>query len=248
MTSKNKHLARTDRANDAMRDARFSFELGHHADGYCVARSGRTTVLCTARLGNRLPPHMRGTGSGWLTAEYAMLPNATNSRISRTKSIEGGRSKEISRLIGRALRSVCRLDFLGERQVLIDCDVLHADGGTRVTAINGSFIALYRALSKLHLAESVLRTSVSAVSCILLGSQTRLDPDYTEDSNADADANFVFSGNGGLIEAQLTAEDSPIAPELLTEMTALCQNRCQDIARLQAEALGLPRNHFTARV
>ena len=236
--------SRKRRANNDMRPMRFSFELGAHADGACVARFGETTVLCTARIEKRVPGFIRGTGSGWLAAEYAMLPNATNSRIGRMKSIDGGRSKEISRLIGRSLRAVCSLDALGERQVLIDCDVLHADGGTRTTAINGSFVALYRALQTINRAELVLPDSVAAISCVLLGKQLRVDPDYPEDSAADADANFVFSGAGGLIEAQATAESRPIAPDCLNEMLQLASTACMDISRQQALVLGLDEEYF----
>ncbi len=232
------------RAHNEIRPVRFSFELGKHADGACVARFGETTVLCTARIEKRVPRHIRGTGSGWLTAEYAMLPNATNSRIGRMKSIDGGRSKEISRLIGRALRAICSLGALGERQVLIDCDVLHADGGTRTTAINGSFIALYRALQTIDRAEAALPDSVAAISCALLGKQFRLDPDYSEDSTADADTNFVFSGRGGLIEAQATAESHPIAPDCLTDMMHLAGNACAEITKQQALVLGFDAEHF----
>lgn len=173
-----------------------------------------------------------------------MLPNATNHRIPRMKSLEGGRTKEISRLIGRSLRAACHLELLGERQIIIDCDVLHADGGTRTTAINGSFIALYRALKTLDRHETVLHSSVSAISCALVGKEIRVDPDYIEDSEADADANFVFSGDGGLIEAQLTSESTPVSLELLQEMTFLAQKNCVDISRLQANALGLDEQHF----
>lgn len=230
---------RTRRNNHEIRPMGFTFELGKHADGSCVARFGATTVLCTARIEKRVPPHVRGTGAGWLTAEYAMLPNATGSRIGRMKSLEGGRAKEISRLIGRSLRAVCNLGNLGERQILIDCDVLHADGGTRTTAINGSFIALHRALQTIDRAQSVLEDSVAAISCVLMGKQLRIDPDYLEDSAADADANFVFSGSGGLIEAQATAESRPIDPESLSEMLQLAGAACTEINRQQRQVLGL---------
>ena len=233
---------RTHRNNSDIRPVCFSFELGHHANGSCVARFGETTVLCTARIENRVPPHVRGTGVGWLTAEYAMLPNATHERIGRMKSLDNGRSKEISRLIGRTLRSVCALGMLGSRQILIDCDVLHADGGTRTTAINGSFIALYRALASINRAETVLHSSVAAISCALMCKQLRLDPDYSEDSTADA--NFVFSSTGGLVEVQVTAEVAPIKPQLLSDMMQLAAKSCGKITALQTKALGLDADHF----
>ena len=235
------------RMNHEIRPMQFGFELGKHADGACVARFGETVVLCTARIERRVPPHVRGTGAGWLSAEYAMLPNATGNRIGRMKSLEGGRAKEISRLIGRSLRAVCHLDNLGERQILIDCDVLHADGGTRTTAINGSFIALYRALQTIDRAESVLHDSLAAISCVLIDGKLRVDPDYREDFAADADANFVFSGSGGLIEAQATAESRPIAANHLSEMLQLAGAACRKINQEQARVLGLDEEGFLDR-
>ena len=227
------------RAPHQLRPLNFDFHLGHHADGYCVARMGKTTVLCTARIENRVPLHLRGTSRGWISAEYAMLPNATHNRIGRTKSLEGGRSKEISRLIGRSLRAICQLSALGERQILIDCDVLHADGGTRTCAINGSYIALYRALKRINRADVVLHSPIAALSCVLIDGVVQVDPDYEQDSSAEADANFVLSSEGRLIECQVTAETVPMAPDIMQKMLALATAQAPTILAAQRQTLGL---------
>ena len=179
------------------------------------SRFGDTHVLCVATVEERVPPFLRNTGKGWVTAEYGMLPRSTNTRMAReaARGKQSGRTQEIQRLIGRSLRAVTRLDALGERQVILDCDVLQADGGTRTASITGAYVALHQALAKLvatgALPKLPLREPVAAVSCGIVGGTAVLDLDYVEDSGAQADANFVLSASGGIVEVQVTAEEDP---------------------------------------
>jgi ribonuclease PH len=217
------------RAADELRPVSLEAGVSRHAEGSCLVRMGHTHVLCTASLEERVPPFLRNTGKGWVTAEYGMLPRATATRMARevTRGHASGRTQEIQRLIGRALRAVTDTELLGERQVVVDCDVLQADGGTRTAAITGGYVALHQALAKLvaqgELARLPLREPLAAVSCGIVGGVALLDLDYPEDSAAEADANFVLSASGGVVEVQLTAEDRPLDPAQIEAMWALAR-------------------------
>jgi ribonuclease PH len=224
-----------------------SFDMGYakHAEGSCLAKFGDTHVLCTASLEERVPPFLRNKGTGWITAEYGMLPRSTHTRTDReaARGKQSGRTQEIQRLIGRSLRSIVDLKALGERQITIDCDVLQADGGTRTTAISGAYVALYRALQKLvdagKLSTFPLNHQVAAVSCGIVEGVPVLDLDYKEDSSAQADANFVLTDTGGIIEIQTTAEEKPFEEDALFEMMRLARLGIGEILALQRTALGL---------
>ena len=215
-----------------------------YAEGSCLARFGGTHVLCAASVENSVPPWMRGSGRGWVTAEYGMLPRATHTRGQReaARGKQSGRTQEIQRLIGRSLRACVDLQALGERQVILDCDVIQADGGTRTAAITGAWVALKRACNFL-IEEGVMKTDpvfdqVAAISCGVVDDQTRLDLEYEEDSRAQADGNFVLSASGGIIEAQVTAEDRAISDEDFQELMRLAKTGCTDLFALQKAALG----------
>jgi ribonuclease PH len=202
-------------------------------------------VLCTASVEERVPPFLRNKGTGWITAEYGMLPRSTHSRVDReaARGKQSGRTQEIQRLIGRALRSVVNLKALGERQITIDCDVLQADGGTRTAAISGAYVALYRALQTLVEGGKIetlpLSHQVAAVSCGIVNGVSILDLDYSEDSTAQADANFVLTDAGAIIEVQTTAEESPFEEKALLEMMALARHGIEEITSLQRKVLGI---------
>ena len=222
-----------------------SIETGFtkHAEGSCLIKMGDTHVLCTATLEERVPPFIKGSGLGWVTAEYGMLPRATNTRMRREAASgkQGGRTVEIQRLIGRALRAGVDRVALGERQITVDCDVLQADGGTRTASITGGFVALalaFRHMQKLEVIEALpLIDHVAAVSCGLYNGQAVLDLDYDEDSTAQADANFVLTGAGGIVEAQGTAEGDPFSQEQFLELMALARSGIDQLAELQKAAL-----------
>jgi len=210
-----------------------------------MARFGDTHVLCTASVEGRVPPWLRNTGKGWVTAEYGMLPRATNERMNReaSRGKQSGRTQEIQRLIGRSLRAVTDLEALGEQSIKIDCDVIQADGGTRTAAITGGYVALHMAFAGLvankKLTAIPLIAQVAAISCGIVGGEAVLDLDYVEDSGADVDANFVMSGDGALIEVQATAEADPFQRAQLNEMLDLASDGIADLAGLQRVALGL---------
>ena len=233
------------RAADELRAIVLEPDFVRHADGSCMARFGDTHVLCTATIENRLPPWLRGRGGGWLTAEYGMLPGATHRRTAREASRGrlSGRTQEIQRLIGRSLRAVTDLDALGERQIMIDCDVIQADGGTRTASITGAFVALHRALAALRgrsaAARLPLRGHVAAVSCGVVDGVPVLDLDYAEDSSAHADANFVMTDGGALVEVQATAENAVFDRAELDRMLDLAASGIAELAALQKKALGL---------
>ena len=220
---------------------RVSFERGFsmHAEGSCLIKFGNTHVLCTASLEDRLPPWLKGQGRGWVTAEYGMLPRATNSRTRRevTSGHPSGRTQEIQRLIGRSMRAVVDLPKLGERQISIDCDVIQADGGTRTAAITGSWIALHDCLKWMEarsmVKEGVLKDQVAAVSAGIYAGTPVLDLDYPEDSEADADANFVMTGRGGIVEIQGTAEKEPFSQERFDELMGLARKGIKELLSLQ---------------
>ena len=231
------------RALDQLRAVSLELDATRHAEGSCIVRFGDTHVLCTATIEERVPPFLRNTGKGWVTAEYGMLPRSTNTRTAReaARGKQSGRTHEIQRLIGRSLRAVTRLDALGERQVLIDCDVLQADGGTRTASITGAYVALHRALAKLVASGALpalpLREPVAAVSCGIVGGEAVLDLDYAEDSTAQADGNFVLSASGGIVEVQITAEDQPVTSEQFETMRRLAAGGIASLVELQRQAL-----------
>jgi ribonuclease PH len=219
--------------------------ISKYAEGSCLVRFGDTHVLCTASVAERLPPWLRDSGRGWVTAEYGMLPRATAARTDReaARGRQTGRTQEIQRLIGRSLRAVTRLDGLGEMQVRIDCDVLQADGGTRTASITGAFVALHLACQRLVklglLAALPLSDHVAAVSCGICAGVPVLDLDYQEDSGAEADANFVLTGSGAIVEVQGTAEQKPFSEQNLLELLALARHGVTQLIGLQRQALGL---------
>jgi ribonuclease PH len=233
------------RASDALRNVTLERGFAKHAEGSCLVRFGDTHVLCTASLDERVPPFLRNSGRGWVTAEYGMLPRSTHTRTDReaARGKQSGRTQEIQRLIGRSLRAVTSLPKLGERQIIVDCDVLQADGGTRTAAITGSYVALYEAMAKLVangvLKEIPLVSAVAAVSCGIYRGTPVLDLDYAEDSAADTDANFVLTATGGIVEIQATAEATPFSEARFAELLALARHGITELHRLQRRALGL---------
>ena len=233
------------RAADALRSVVLEPDFAKYAEGSCLARFGDTHVLCTATVEEKVPPFLRNTGTGWVTAEYGMLPRSTHTRTDReaARGKQSGRTQEIQRLIGRSLRTVTDLAALGERQVRIDCDVIQADGGTRTAAITGSFVALHRALSGLvkagKLAKLPLSDHVAAISCGIYQGTPVLDLDYAEDSTAEADANFVLTGAGKIIEVQGTAERAPFSDDELLSLLKLARKGIDELIARQKKALGL---------
>src|ERR1700758_4914841 len=233
------------RAPDAMRPVILEPGAAKYAEGSCLAKFGDTHVLCTASVEERVPPFLRNTGKGWVTAEYGMLPRSTATRTDReaARGRQSGRTQEIQRLIGRRLRAVTDLSQLGERQIKIDCDVLQADGGTRTAAVTGSYVALHIAFQRLLAAGSLavlpLRDSVAAISCGIVADRPVLDLDYAEDSKAMTDANFVLTGTGGIVEIQATAEGAPFDDALFAEMLRLARAGIGELTRRQRAALGV---------
>jgi ribonuclease PH len=233
------------RALDQLRNVILESGFAKHAEGSCFAKFGDTHVLCTASVEKRVPPWMRDSGKGWITAEYGMLPRATNTRTDReaARGKQSGRTQEIQRLIGRSLRAVTDLKAMGEIQIRIDCDVIQADGGTRTAAITGAYVALHRAFEtcqKLGLVETIPFTdSVAAISCGIYNGQPVLDLDYAEDSNAGADANFVLTGSNGIVEIQGTAEDKPFSHDTFLELMTLAQKGVNELTAIQKSALGI---------
>jgi len=231
------------RANDVMRNVSLETGFSKHAEGSCLARFGDTHVLCTASVEDRVPPWLRNTGKGWVTAEYGMLPRSTNTRTDReaARGKQSGRTQEIQRLIGRSLRAVTNLTTMGELQVRIDCDVLQADGGTRTAAITGGYVALALAFNKVQksglITASPLIGEVAAISCGIVDGVPVLDLDYAEDSSAEADANFVLSAGGGIVEVQATAEADPFNESLFHEMLALAGKGVRELIDLQKKAI-----------
>ena len=232
------------RAPDQMRTLSFEPAFTKHAEGACLVSFGDTRVLVTASVEERLPPFLRGKGQGWVTAEYGMLPRATHTRGNReaAKGKQSGRTQEIQRLIGRSLRAVVDLKKLGERQITVDCDVIPADGGTRTAAISGAWVALRIAVDKLIAAgaitEDPIKSQVAAVSCGIYEGTPVLDLDYIEDSNAHSDGNFVLTGDGAIVEAQLTAEGATFDEEGLLRLLRLAKIGCTNIFREQLQASG----------
>lgn len=233
------------RQPDQIRHVILETGVNKHAEGSCLAKFGDTHVLCTASVEERVPSWLRDAGHGWVTAEYGMLPRSTGERTSReaTRGKQGGRTMEIQRLIGRSLRAVTNLEELGEIQVRIDCDVLQADGGTRTASVTGGFVALYQACQSLEklglLSKMPFNGLVAAVSCGLYQDTAVLDLDYDEDSNAQADANFVLTDTMQIVEIQGTAEDQPFSEDQMAEMMALAKKGIADLVVCQKTALGI---------
>jgi ribonuclease PH len=230
------------RRADELRPVTIETGFTRHAEGSVLIRAGDTHVLCTASIDEKAPPFLRNTGLGWVTAEYGMLPRATNTRTRReAKNGQTGRTQEIQRLIGRALRAGTDRVVLGERQIVIDCDVLQADGGTRTASITGGWVALRLAAQKLVKAgetiENPITEHIAAVSCGVHGGQVILDLDYAEDSEAGTDANFVLTGSGGLVELQGSAEGSPFTEEEFLEMLRLARKGVAELIDAQKAAL-----------
>ena len=228
------------RAPDQMRTLSFESGFTCHAEGSCLVSFGDTRVLVTASVEEKVPPFLRGKGQGWVTAEYGMLPRATHTRGNReaARGKQSGRTQEIQRLIGRSLRAVTDLTKLGERQIILDCDVIQADGGTRTAAISGAWVALRIAIDKLKLSTDPLRTQVAAVSCGFHDGNAVLDLDYAEDSTAGSDGNFVLTADGAIVEAQLTAEGATFDEEGLLRLLRLAKIGCGDIFAAQLKACG----------
>jgi ribonuclease PH len=217
--------------------------FARHSEGSCLVKFGDTHVLVTASLEEKAPPFLKGTGKGWVTAEYGMLPRSTHDRMRREAAAgkQSGRTQEIQRLVGRSLRAVCDLAAIGERQIVIDCDVLQADGGTRTAAITGGFVALAQCVKFMKtvgmVTAPVIREPVAAVSCGITKGVAVLDLDYDEDSTAETDANFVLTASGGLVEIQGTAEGSPFTEDQLVDLLRLARKGIGELVELQKQAL-----------
>ena len=228
------------RAPDSLRPVTITRGYTKHAEGSVLIEFGDTKVLCTASVLDKVPPHKKGSGEGWVTAEYGMLPRSTHTRSDReaARGKQSGRTQEIQRLIGRALRSVVDLSQLGERTIQIDCDVIQADGGTRTASITGAYVALVDAVAWLlaqgKITQSPIIDSVAAISVGVVGGVPMLDLDYNEDSNCDTDMNVVMTGKGGFVEIQGTAEGVPFSSEELNALLALAQKGIAQLGQLQS--------------
>jgi ribonuclease PH len=231
------------RANDQMRSVTLEPGVAKHAEGSCLVKFGNTHVLCTASLEDTAPGFLRGTGKGWVTAEYGMLPRSTHERMRReaAQGKQSGRTLEIQRLIGRSLRAVVDMSTLGERQIVIDCDVIQADGGTRTASITGGFVALTHCIAFMKktgmVTKPAIKDHVAAISCGVWKGEAVLDLDYDEDSTAETDANFVLTGNGGLVELQGTAEGAPFSDEQFAQMLKLARKGIAELVTLQKSVI-----------
>ncbi|HEV2562074.1 MAG TPA: ribonuclease PH [Rhizomicrobium sp.] len=232
------------RAADQMRSVSLEPGVAKHAEGSCLVKFGDTHVFVTASLQETAPPFLKGSGKGWVTAEYGMLPRATHDRNRReaAQGKQSGRTQEIQRLVGRSLRAVTDLAALGERQIVIDCDVIQADGGTRTASITGGFIALSQCIAFMKktgmVTKPAIKDHVAAISCGIWQGTPVLDLDYAEDSTAETDANFVLTGAGGLVEIQGTAEGAPFTEEQLTALVKLARKGIGELIVLQKQVLG----------
>jgi ribonuclease PH len=239
-------MRRDGRQPDDLRPLTFVRDYTEMAAGSVLVSMGKTRVLCTASVDERVPPWMRGKGTGWVTAEYSMLPGSTPERSNRevNKGKPSGRTQEIQRLIGRALRSVCDMKLMGERQILVDCDVLQADGGTRTASISGAYVALHDACSRLvaagRLPANPLTTACAAVSVGVVDAVALLDLDYSEDVRAEVDMNVVMTGTGRFVEVQGTAEGLPFSRAELDDLLGLAEHGIASILDAQAELLATP--------
>ena len=236
----------TGRRPDALRPVTLQRGYTRHAEGSVLVSFGHTQVLCTASVEEKVPPHKRGSGEGWVTAEYGMLPRSTHTRSDReaARGKQSGRTQEIQRLIGRSLRTVFDLKALGERSILIDCDVLQADGGTRTAAITGAFVAAHDAVSVLlgqgRIAASPILEFVAAVSVGVVQGTPLLDLEYTEDYACDTDMKVVMTGSGGFVEVQGTAEGAPFSRAEMDQLLALADQGIRELVALQRQALAAP--------
>ena len=234
---------RKDRSFNQMREISFEKNVSIHADGSCLVKFGNTHVLCLATIDEKVPHWLKNTGKGWVTAEYGMLPRSTNTRMDReaAKGKQSGRTQEIQRLIGRSLRSIVDLSNLGERQIKIDCDVIQADGGTRTASISGGFISLYLALEKLknnyNIQKPIIKNFIGAVSAGIINEKPLLDLDYGEDSDAQADANFVICDTGEISEIQVTGEEYFFTNDQFNELFSLAKKGVKEIIELQKKVL-----------
>ena len=233
------------RRYNELRNIILEVNISPYAEGSCMAKFGNTHVLCTASVDNKLPPWLRNTGKGWVTAEYGMLPRSTHSRMDRevNKGKPSGRTQEIQRLIGRSMRSTIDLKKLGENQIKIDCDVIQADGGTRTASITGAWVALYQAINTLlkngKITENPILYQVSAISCGIWNNQEILDLDYVEDSDAETDGNFVLTATNGIVELQTTAEKRPFNKKQFLNLLSLAELGTNKIFEIQRKVLGL---------
>ena len=235
----------SNRSYNELRKIILEVNVSKYAEGSCMAKFGNTHVICTASVDNKLPPWLRNSGKGWITAEYGMLPRSTHSRIDRevTKGKPSGRTQEIQRLIGRSLRSTVDLRKLGENQIKIDCDVIQADGGTRTASITGAWVALYQAIQTLlksgKIIENPILDQVSAISCGIWNNQEILDLDYEEDSDAETDGNFVLTASNGIVELQTTAEKKPFNKEQFLNLLRLAELGTNKIFEIQKSVLDI---------
>ncbi len=232
------------RAADQLRSVSLEPGVAKHAEGSCLVKFGDTHVLVTASLEETAPSFLRGSGKGWVTAEYGMLPRSTHERMRREAAVgkQSGRTQEIQRLIGRSLRAVVDLTALGERQIVVDCDVLQADGGTRTASVTGGFVALAGCIAFMKktgmLTKPAIKDHVAAVSCGIVKGEAMLDLDYAEDSTAETDANFVLTGAGGLVELQGTAEGAPFSDEQFAQMLRFARKGIGELVASQKAVLG----------
>ena len=233
----------SNRAPDQMRAVSLTPGFSRHAEGSCLVKFGDTHVLVTASLEEKAPPFLKGSGKGWVTAEYGMLPRSTHDRMRREAAAgkQSGRTQEIQRLVGRSLRAICDLSALGERQITIDCDVLQADGGTRTAAITGAWVAMARAFKYLReegvMSADPILDQVAAVSCGVCADQPVLDLDYEEDSSAEADSNFVLTGAGQIVEIQATGEKRGFSRAEFDRLFELAEGGCAELFALQRAAV-----------
>src|SRR5271170_4316939 len=232
------------RPYDQMRAVSLTPGFARHAEGSCLVKFGDTHVLVTASLEEKAPPFLKGSGKGWVTAEYGMLPRSTHERMRReaAQGKQSGRTQEIQRLVGRSLRAVVDMAALGEKQIAIDCDVLQADGGTRTASVTGGFVALHQCIGFMKktgmISKPAIKDHVAAISCGIWQNTPVLDLDYAEDSTAETDANFVLTGSGGLVEIQGTAEGAPFNDEQLGQLLKLARKGIGELVELQKMVLG----------
>ena len=235
----------SNRQYNQMREITLESRISPYAEGSCLAKFGNTHVFCTASVDTKLPPWLRNSGKGWITAEYGMLPRSTHTRIDRevSKGKPSGRTQEIQRLIGRSLRSIVDLKKLGDHQIKIDCDVIQADGGTRTASITGAWVALYEAINFLlksgKITENPIFDQVGAISCGIYNNFEIIDLDYEEDSNAETDGNFVMTANNGIVEIQTTAEEKPFNKEQFLKLLELAEIGTKNIFKIQRQALNM---------
>lgn len=240
------------RAFEQLRDITIEPHVSNYAEGSCIIRAGNTHVICTASVEERVPPFLKGQNSGWVTAEYSMLPRSTQTRMRReiTQGKPSGRTQEIQRLIGRSFRAITDLTILGERQIVVDCDVIQADGGTRTASITGGYVALYLACKSLvndkRIPTMPLKDQIIAISSGIVAGKPMLDLDYVEDSSATVDANFVLTKLGRIVEIQATGEEYAFSEEQFTDMLGLAKNSVAELAKQQQIAIDKALKDFQA--